>query len=174
MWRRKVHAHCTVLYCTALHCILAKLQLNCILTWVMGSNQLATSRSADGVRTTLIQHSQFKQVIWQSSVRYDMKLQVRISAFTWLNSLYSTSDYFTYSQLLQRSRDSAVGVATGYGLDDRGIRVRVPVGSRIFSSGALSPGVKWPGREADHSPPTSAEVKRMWIYTSTPPYAFVA
>jgi hypothetical protein len=36
------------------------------------------------------------------------------------------------------------------------------------------PGVKWPGREADHSPPTSAEVKKMWIYTSTPPYAFMA
>jgi hypothetical protein len=33
----------------------------------------------------------------------------------------------------------------------------------------LSPGVKWPGREADHSPPTSAEVKKMWVYTSTPP-----
>jgi hypothetical protein len=30
------------------------------------------------------------------------------------------------------------------------------------------------GREADHSPPTSAEVKKMWIYTSTPPYAFMA
>jgi hypothetical protein len=27
-------------------------------------------------------------------------------------------------------------------------------------------------READHSPPTSAEVKKTWIYTSTPPYAF--
>jgi hypothetical protein len=32
------------------------------------------------------------------------------------------------------SRDSAVGIATGYGLDDRGIEVEVPVGSRIFSS----------------------------------------
>jgi hypothetical protein len=31
-----------------------------------------------------------------------------------------------------------------------------------------------PGREADHSSPTSAEVKKMWIYTSTPPYAFMA
>jgi hypothetical protein len=34
--------------------------------------------------------------------------------------------------------------------------------------------VKRPGREADHSPPTSAEVKNTWIYTSTPPYAFMA
>jgi hypothetical protein len=32
------------------------------------------------------------------------------------------------------SRDSAGGIATGYGMHDRGVRVRVPVGSRIFSS----------------------------------------
>jgi hypothetical protein len=36
------------------------------------------------------------------------------------------------------------------------------------------PGVKRPGREVDHSPPTSAEVKKMWIYTATPTYAFMA
>jgi hypothetical protein len=30
------------------------------------------------------------------------------------------------------------------------------------------PGVKRPGREADHSPPTSAEVKKMWIYNPLP------
>jgi hypothetical protein len=29
------------------------------------------------------------------------------------------------------------------------------------------PGVKRPGREADHSPPTGAEVKKMWIYTNS-------
>jgi hypothetical protein len=33
-----------------------------------------------------------------------------------------------------RSRDSVVGIASTYGLDYRGVRVRVPVGSRIFSS----------------------------------------
>jgi hypothetical protein len=38
------------------------------------------------------------------------------------------------SLILIQSRDSAVGIATGYGLDDRGVGVRVPVGSRIFSS----------------------------------------
>jgi hypothetical protein len=32
-----------------------------------------------------------------------------------------------------------------------------------FSSG------KGAGRESDHSPPTSAEVKYMWSYISTPP-----
>jgi hypothetical protein len=88
------------------------------------------------------------------------------------------------------SGDSVVGIATGYGLDGRGVGVRVPVGSRIFSSpcrpdriwsqpnllsnGGFSPEVKRQGREADHSPPASAEVKKIWIYTSTPPYAFMA
>jgi hypothetical protein len=32
------------------------------------------------------------------------------------------------------SRDSSVGIASSYGLDDRGVGVRVPVGSRLFSS----------------------------------------
>jgi len=35
--------------------------------------------------------------------------------------------------------------------------------------GALSLGVKRPGREADHSPPSSAEVNNAQSYTSTPP-----
>jgi hypothetical protein len=40
--------------------------------------------------------------------------------------------------------------------------------------GSSFPGVKRQGRKADHSPPTSAEVKKMWIYTSTPIYCFMA
>jgi hypothetical protein len=39
--------------------------------------------------------------------------------------------------------------------------------------GALSPGIKQLGRDTDHSPPTSAEVKKTWIYTYTPPYVFM-
>jgi hypothetical protein len=34
--------------------------------------------------------------------------------------------------------------------------------------------VKWPEREAVHSPEISDEVKKTWIYTSTFPYAFMA
>jgi hypothetical protein len=80
------------------------------------------------------------------------------------------------------SRDSSVGIATGYGLNDRRVGVRVSVKARSFSSprcpdrlwgppSLLSNGyrgVKRQGREADHSPTTSAEVKKMWIYISTP------
>jgi hypothetical protein len=36
-------------------------------------------------------------------------------------------------------------------------------------TGALSPEVKRPGREAEHSGPSTAEVKNVWSYTSTPP-----
>jgi hypothetical protein len=36
------------------------------------------------------------------------------------------------------------------------------------------PGGRAPESESDHSPPASAEVKEMWIYTSTPPYVFMA
>jgi hypothetical protein len=34
--------------------------------------------------------------------------------------------------------------------------------------------VKRPGREADHSPPSSTEVKNAWSYTSSPQYVFMA
>jgi hypothetical protein len=40
--------------------------------------------------------------------------------------------------------------------------------------GALSPWVKRPEHEADHSPPASAEVKKTSICSSTPPYAFMS
>jgi hypothetical protein len=38
--------------------------------------------------------------------------------------------------------------------------------------GALSVGVKWSEREADHSLPSSADVKNAWSYTSTPAIYF--
>jgi hypothetical protein len=41
-----------------------------------------------------------------------------------------------------RNRGSSVGIATGYGLDDRGVGVRVPVRSRILSSQS-SPDQLW-------------------------------
>jgi hypothetical protein len=85
------------------------------------------------------------------------------------------------------------GIATGYGLDDRGVGVRVPVGSRISllhvlwtgsgthpASYPMGTGASFPGGKAAGAlswpltSPASAEDKKMWIYTSTPPYAFMA
>jgi hypothetical protein len=87
------------------------------------------------------------------------------------------------------SWDSSVVIATGYGLYYRAVKVRVPKRPKIFSSPCrpdrlwsspsllssghrelFPPGLKPLGREADHSPTNSAEVKKMWIYTSSVPY----
>jgi hypothetical protein len=77
------------------------------------------------------------------------------------------------------SRGSSVSIVSDYGLDDRAIEVRSPTGAGDFSSspcvqtgsgahpasypvgtGGSFPGSKArPGRDADHSPPSSAEVK---------------
>jgi hypothetical protein len=69
---------------------------------------------------------------------------------------------------------------TGYGLGDRGVGIRVPVWAEFFSSPGrpdwfwgppnlpYNEDVKRPEREEDHSPPANAEVKKVWIYTSTP------
>jgi hypothetical protein len=65
-----------------------------------------------------------------------------------------------------------------YGLDDRAIKVRSPTGAHFSCSpcvqigsgahpasypmgtgGSFSGGKVWPGRDADHSPPSRAEVK---------------
>jgi hypothetical protein len=100
--------------------------------------------------------------------------------------LYSSSE-ITIRMIISR-RIIVVGIATIYGLDDREDGVRVPVGSKIFSSprcpyrlwgpanflysgyrGIFLRGVKRPGPEADHTPTAGANIKKMWIYTSTPP-----
>jgi len=60
-------------------------------------------------------------------------------------------------------------------------KVRFPAGARNFfllQNAQTGPGShpatweKWPGRKADHSPTSSAEVNE-WSYTSTPTYAFI-
>jgi hypothetical protein len=56
---------------------------------------------------------------------------------------------FNQVTIKSRSRDSIVGIATGYGLVDRGVGVRVPVGSRILSTssrpalGSIQPPIQW-------------------------------
>jgi hypothetical protein len=48
-----------------------------------------------------------------------------------------------------------------------------PILLSIGCMGLFSSEVKRPGREADHSPPSSVEAKNAWNYTSTPPYVFM-
>jgi hypothetical protein len=89
------------------------------------------------------------------------------------------SSCLKYSTTPDRSRVSSGSIVSDYGLDDRAIGVRSPAGGKDFSSsfcvqtgsgvhpascpmgaGGPFPGGKArPGRDADHSPPSSAEVK---------------
>jgi hypothetical protein len=99
---------------------------------------------------------------------------------------------FTLHLYMYMSRDSSVGIALSYWLDDRvlGFDSRWGLGIFLFTTlsraalgstqppiqwvpGALSLEVKRPGREADHSPPSSAEVKNAWILR-LPQYVFMA
>jgi hypothetical protein len=88
------------------------------------------------------------------------------------------------------SLDSSAGIVAGW--MPKGWEFQVPVGiiflpfmlSRLVPGvhpasytmciGALPPGVKRPGHEADPSPPTSAEVRNTWTCRSTSPYIFMA
>jgi hypothetical protein len=95
--------------------------------------------------------------------------------------------------LSPRSWDSVAGIETGYRLEGRKGRSFSPsrVKNFLFSKlfrpvlgstqpptqqilGDLSLGVKQPAHEAENSPAASADVKKMYIYTPTPPYAFMA
>jgi hypothetical protein len=110
---------------------------------------------------------------------------IRIIGGIHLSLLISPGLQFWIVSFSNRSRDSAVGIATDYGLDHRGVWIRVPAGSRILCSPCRSnrpytmgnwsifPGIKYPGREAYHWSPSSVDVKKTWICTSTSPYQII-
>jgi hypothetical protein len=89
-------------------------------------------------------------------------------------------EYFMISWVVTAQWYSA-GLRAGWSAGDGNFSLhhRVQTGSGAHPAsysvpGALSLWVKWPGREVDHSPPSNAEVKKVWSYTSTPQYVFMA
>jgi hypothetical protein len=92
---------------------------------------------------------------------------------------YLSADNIKMDLKYTRSRGSSGSIVSDYGLDDRTIGVRFPAGAKDFSSslcvqtgsgaypascimgtGGPFPGGKTrPGRDADHSPPSSTKVK---------------
>jgi hypothetical protein len=78
--------------------------------------------------------------------------------------------------------------ATGWTIGVLGFDFCRGLGILLFTTasrtalGPTQPPIQWipgipslgPRREADHSPPSSAEVKNVWSYTSTPHYVFMA
>jgi hypothetical protein len=124
---------------------------------------------------------------WVTSVRTQAEVSVRVTdGCASTHSLKHTSIIlainFAWRDVIAQSV-----YRQGYGLHDWGSRVRFPERAGNFllttasrtvlrptqppiqwAPGALASGVKRPGREANHSPPSSAEVKNAWNYASTP------
>jgi hypothetical protein len=108
-----------------------------------------------------------------------LKLLTRFCVATNLLFLVRKMETNAYTYKRVRSRGSSGGIVSDCGLDDRAVEVRSPTGAEDFSSspcvqtgsgaqpasypmgtGVSFPGGKVrPGRDADHSPPSSAEVK---------------
>jgi hypothetical protein len=96
-----------------------------------------------------------------------------------LCEIFVSTFHITRRNLPEWSRVSSGSIVPDYGLDDRAIGVRSPAEAKDFSSslcvqtdsgahpasctmdtGVPSPGLKArPGRDADHSPPSSADVE---------------
>jgi hypothetical protein len=109
-----------------------------------------------------------------------INLSICLSLSVCLSVCFPTIYLTTYPPMYiyMWSRVSSVSIVSDYGLDDRAIGVRSPAEAKDFSSslcvqtgsganpasctmgtGVLSPGGKArPGRDTDHSPPSSAEV----------------
>jgi hypothetical protein len=94
------------------------------------------------------------------------------------NPHYANLKKYIYSDWLRAGWPGGGSLSPG-----RVKNVHFPISSRPALGSTQTPikcvpgvlqGVKRQVREADHSPPTSTEVKRMRIYTSTPPYDFMA
>jgi hypothetical protein len=112
-----------------------------------------------------------------------MVIHAQISSLTFFSSLMFSCIYlFTYSSDRLCGAGSIVGIATGYGRHGPGIESQWGRDFLHLSRPALGPtqppvqwvlglseGKRWPGPDADHSPPSSAMVMKEWNYTSIPP-----
>jgi hypothetical protein len=105
--------------------------------------------------------------------------------FKFSNQNFVCISYLFICVLHALSISSFSGIALGYGLDDRGFESWQGPGIFLFTivsrpalwltqppiqwvRGTLSLGVKRPGCGADHSPPSSAEVKNEWSCSPSP------
>jgi hypothetical protein len=105
-----------------------------------------------------------------------------------LNHIYSWGPTHVHDAITSLNMENGLNIFTGWTT-----AVWFPVAVQIFIStiasmpflcapqppihclpGALSPGMKRPGRETNHSPPYSTEVKNTWSYNFSPPYVYIA
>jgi hypothetical protein len=162
LWIFLVGSLNTILYANRVVCV-------CVCVWGNRTVFASVSSPIDGISS--------KKKVWPVTdaiifVAFDLL------ASKWCGEVRTASSN-TLTSLLG-------GIALGYVLNDRGFQSLQGLGIFLFITssrpalwstqppiqwvtGALSLGIKRPGREADHSPPSSSEVKNSWNYTSTPP-----
>jgi hypothetical protein len=149
---------------------MARLLFPCSVTPRTNKNYLL-SRSRDSITTRL------KRNIPCFS-HFGTQWALKLSLTDLSHHLYIIGLFYTRYECVCEP-GSSVGIVSGYGLDDRAIEVRFPAKEKDFSSilcvqtgsgahpayctmgtGGPFPGTKArPGRDADNSPPSSAEVE---------------
>jgi hypothetical protein len=125
-------SRCDTVVCTSVRVILlsacSSVRLCCLCTGVGRNN----GNTTDTIHIPLLR--------WCSTTLASVRPQ---SFLEW------TRTSFEQSLAEFWSRDSAVGIVTGYGLDYRRVGIQVPVGSRIFSTssrpalGGTHPPIQW-------------------------------
>jgi hypothetical protein len=161
--------------------------LNCIVIWTTGHSQ-----AWNILEWSL--YSTFHFMLF-TSLFCEMSNTSRLTSCLFL-SFINESYFVTHTHTHTHTHTYLHGyiVVLGYGLDDRGSRARFPAGAGNFSlhrvqNGSVAhpasypmgtrgsfPGGKAAGREADHSPPTCAEVKEcveLYLHSPIPLHSVV-
>jgi hypothetical protein len=155
----------------------------------------------DKVLEQVLRKFQHPNLYWASPIQFTTSQIIFQDPFYYTTPIFWASQMVSYLKkfrtnfvrmvYLTMSRNSSVGIATVYRLDNRMIRVRLPEETGNFSlrhrwdqtgSGThpasdcvpavLYLGGKRPGRETDHSPPSRAEVKEcveLYLHSSNTP-----
>jgi hypothetical protein len=102
----------------------------------------------------------------RKSNRYNYSFYIPLFTAGELGSCSRYSDWLRAAR--SRGQSSSLGRGKNFLFSMSSRPVLGPIQPPIqWVNGALSSGVKRPEREADHSPPTSEEIKKTWIYKAT-------
>lgn len=123
-----------------------------------------------------------------SLIKYPVSLPLPIEVPSCMNS--EAPDYVIFHIFLlyhvSRNQDSSFGLETrlwigllrNWGSESSSAKKKLPHSVHVGSCAPVVirdpfPGMKQHVRRSDHLPPSSAEIKNVWYYTSTPLYFFM-
>jgi hypothetical protein len=119
---------------TAICCYICLLFIYCKYKSII-ANLIALQISHNSVMILPFSSQLYCCDIWLKSNKHSLPYSVSSDFIRWAMKMYFCCAFtLKLDYVRNRSQDSVVGIATSYGLDDQGVGVWVPVGSRIFSS----------------------------------------